>query len=430
MDSRNNSKRANGVAGRDGGQVDPSGRGALARASRPSNPDKLRILWYSNAPWTTTGYGQQTAQVIQRLAKEENEVAVHAMYGLAGSASMWNGFKIYPQGVETYSNDVIAAHLADWSNGSKLPPLLMTLFDTWVLKSPSLLQVKNIASWVPIDHQPAPPEVAAWCDRPNVYPIAMSKFGSKMLDIFNIKNIYVPHAIEPIFKPTYSIKTADGGSMTGRQYMGFEDDHFVVSICNFNKGVSPSRKAFAENLLAFGLFAADHPDARLYLYTEPDGAMGGVNLRELCISCGIGEDKYKFVDQYSYRHGIQQGVMAAMYTASDVLLSATMGEGFGIPVIEAQACGTRVIVSNFSAQPELVGDGWIVDGQPWWDQAQNSWFFTPRVTGILDALKQAYDAPRSRSDKAIAHARGYGADVVFEQYWKPAMKELSAWCRS
>jgi len=430
VDSRNNSKRANGVAGRDGGQVDPSGRSALARASRPSNPDKLRILWYSNAPWTTTGYGQQTAQVIQRLAKEENEVAVHAMYGLAGSASMWNGFKIYPQGVETYSNDVIAAHLADWSNGSKLPPLLMTLFDTWVLKSPSLLQVKNIASWVPIDHQPAPPEVAAWCDRPNVYPIAMSKFGSKMLDVFNIKNVYVPHAIEPIFKPTISVKTNDGGLLTGREFMGFEDDHFVVSICNFNKGVSPSRKAFAENLLAFGLFAADQPDARLYLYTEPDGAMGGVNLRELCISCGIAEDKYKVVDQYSYRHGIQQGVMAAMYTATDVLLSATMGEGFGIPVIEAQACGTRVIVSNFSAQPELVGDGWIVDGQPWWDQAQNSWFFTPRVTGILDALKQAYNAPRSRSDKAIAHAQGYGADVVFEQYWKPAMKELSAWCRS
>ena len=429
MDVSNNQKRASGVAGRVGGQVDSSRRGALARASRVTNPDRLRITWYSNAPWATTGYGQQTAQVIQRLAKEEHEVAVHAMYGLAGSASMWNGFKIYPQGVETYSTDVMAAHHADWSNGSDLPSLLMTLFDTWVLKSPSLLNVKNIASWVPIDHQPAPPEVAAWCDRPNVYPIAMSKFGSKMLDVFGIKHLYVPHGIESIFKPTPSVKTNDGKSITGREFMGFEEDKFVVSICNFNKGVSPSRKAFAENLLAFGLFSADHPDARLYLYTEPDGAMGGVNLRELCIACGISEDKYQIVDQYSYRHGISQSVMAAMYTASDVLLSATMGEGFGIPVIEAQACGTRVIVSNFSAQPELVGDGWIVDGQPWWDQAQNSWFFTPRVTGILDALKSAYEAPRSRSEKAIAHAAQYQADRVFDEFWKPAMKELASWCR-
>lgn len=430
MDASNHKKRASRIAGGDSGQVDPSGRSTLARASRVVNPDRLRITWYSNAPWTTTGYGQQTAQVIQRLAKEDHEVAVHAMYGLAGSASMWNGFKIYPQGVETYSTDVMAAHHADWSNGSDLPCLLMTLFDTWVLKSPSLLNVNKIASWVPIDHQPVPPEVAAWCDRPNVYPIAMSKFGSKMLDVFNIKHLYVPHGIESIFKPTPSVKTNDGSTMTGRQFMGFEDDHFVVTICNFNKGVSPSRKAFAENMLAFGLFSASHPDARLYLYTEPDGAMGGVNLRELALSCGIGADKYQVVDQYSYRHGISQGVMAAMYTASDVLLSATMGEGFGIPVVEAQACGTRVIVSNFSAQPELVGDGWIVDGQPWWDQAQNSWFFTPRVTAILDALKSAYEAPRSRSEKAIAHAALYQADKVYDEFWKPAMKELSTWCQS
>jgi hypothetical protein len=89
-----------------------------------------------------------------------------------------------------------------------------------------------------------------------------------------------------------------------------------------------------------------------------------------------------------------------------------------------------VIVSNFTAQPELVGDGWTVEGQPWWDAAQKSWFFTPSVPDIVNALKSAYDAPRGRSEQAITHALGYGADTVFEQHWKPTMKELSAWCRS
>jgi glycosyltransferase involved in cell wall biosynthesis len=353
------------------------------------------------------------------------------MYGLAGSASTWNGFKIYPQGLFTYSDDVVVAHTMEWANQDlSTPTLMMTLFDVWVLKSESLKDWKNIASWVPIDHQPTPPDVLAWCSRKNVRPIAMSKFGSRMLDIAGVNHLYVPHAIEPVFQPTESVTLANGRKMTGREFMGWEEDRFVVSMVATNKGSQPARKAWAENILAFSIFAKDHPDAVLYLYTEPNGAMSGINLVELMSACGIGDDKYRIVDQYAYRHGMPQNVMAAMYTASDVLLACSMGEGFGIPVIEAQACGCRVIVSNFTAQPELVGDGWTVEGQPWWDAAQKSWFFTPNVPDIVNALKSAYNAPRGPSKDAITHALGYGADKVFEEHWKPVMKELSAWCRS
>ena len=431
MANRNRERRPSGDARVLSGAFAPSGRSALVGSVRPTNPDRLRVLWYSNAPWAATGYGQQTAQVIERLAKENHQVAVHAMYGLAGSASSWNGFKIYPQGLAAYSDDVVVAHTMEWANQDpSTPTLLITLFDTWVLKSDSLKTLKNIASWVPIDHQPTPPDVLAWCERDNVRPIAMSKFGSRMLDLAGVEHLYVPHAIESVFQPTESITLANGNKMTGREFMGWEEDRFVVSMVATNKGSQPARKAWAENILAFSIFAKDHPDAVLYLYTEPDGAMAGINLPTLLDAVGVSKDKYKVVDQYAYRHGIPQNVMAAMYTASDVLLACSMGEGFGIPVIEAQACGCRVIVSNFTAQPELVGDGWTVEGQPWWDAAQKSWFFTPNVPDIVNALKSAYDAPRSRSEDAITHALGYGADQVFEQYWKPTMKELSAWCRS
>ena len=431
MANRNRERRPSGDARVLSGAFAPSGRSALVGSVRPTNPDRLRILWYSNAPWAATGYGQQTAQVIERLAKENHQVAVHAMYGLAGSASSWNGFKIYPQGLAAYSDDVVVAHTMEWANQDpSTPTLLITLFDTWVLKSDSLKTLKNIASWVPIDHQPTPPDVLAWCERDNVRPIAMSKFGSRMLDLAGVEHLYVPHAIGSVFQPTESITLANGNKMTGREFMGWEEDRFVVSMVATNKGSQPARKAWAENILAFSIFAKDHPDAVLYLYTEPDGAMAGINLPTLLDAVGVSKDKYKVVDQYAYRHGIPQNVMAAMYTASDVLLACSMGEGFGIPVIEAQACGCRVIVSNFTAQPELVGDGWTVEGQPWWDAAQKSWFFTPNVPDIVNALKSAYNAPRSRSEDAITHALGYGADQVFEQYWKPTMKELSAWCRS
>jgi glycosyltransferase involved in cell wall biosynthesis len=120
--------------------------------------------------------------------------------------------------------------------------------------------------------------------------------------------------------------------------------------------------------------------------------------------------------------GVDDQTMASIYTRSDVLLSATAGEGFGLPVLEAQACGTRVIVSNFSAQPELVGDGWIVDVQPQWNPTQGGWFGTPIVESIVEGLEQAFarcGSEGSHSEEAVEFARQYDADRVFGEAWAP-----------
>lgn len=48
--------------------------------------------------------------------------------------------------------------------------------------------------------------------------------------------------------------------------------------------------------------------------------------------------------------------MPALYSAADLFLFPTLYEGFGIPVIESQACGTPVLTSNCSSLPEVGGD--------------------------------------------------------------------------
>jgi len=44
------------------------------------------------------------------------------------------------------------------------------------------------------------------------------------------------------------------------------------------------------------------------------------------------------------------------YNAADALVYPSIFEGFGLPVIEAMACGTPVLVSNVSSLPEAAGD--------------------------------------------------------------------------
>ncbi len=47
--------------------------------------DGRAVLWYSNAPFAATGYGQQTAQIVPRLTAKGHKVAVAANYGIEGA---------------------------------------------------------------------------------------------------------------------------------------------------------------------------------------------------------------------------------------------------------------------------------------------------------------------------------------------------------
>ncbi len=49
------------------------------------------------------------------------------------------------------------------------------------------------------------------------------------------------------------------------------------------------------------------------------------------------------------------GELPYLYGGADGVLFASLWEGFGMPIIEAQACGTPVITSNLAAMPETAG---------------------------------------------------------------------------
>jgi len=52
--------------------------------------------------------------------------------------------------------------------------------------------------------------------------------------------------------------------------------------------------------------------------------------------------------------------LPALYSGARALLAVSLYEGFGLPVLEAMACGTPVITSNLSSLPEVAGDAGIL----------------------------------------------------------------------
>jgi glycosyltransferase involved in cell wall biosynthesis len=400
-------------------------RAARRRAAR-GNGKRIAGVWLSNAPWAPTGYGQQTAQVVPRIIADGHRIAIAANYGLEAASTTWEGIDVWPRGMDVYSQDIAGPYFRDWGKQHPgMTPVMFTLYDVHVFTSPQWDSI-NVVSWVPVDHLPVPPAVAAFCGKPNVHPIAMSRFGLEQLQRKDIEAHYAPHAIDTsVYQHADYVQQENGKRITGRELMSLSEDHFVVLIANANKGV-PSRKAFGEQLLAFSIFAQRHDDARLFIHSEQFGAMTGIQFDPLVQACGIA-DKVKFINQYQMRMGIPPEALAVLYSAADVMLNPTMGEGFGITQLEAQACGLRVITQDFSAQAELAGPGSIkVSGQPFWDATQHAWFSTPSVPHMVDALEEMYAQGRVRSPEAAAWAReNYDADAVYARHWRPILDHLA-----
>ena len=377
----------------------------------------MKAIWYSNAPFVTSGYGTQTGLVVPSMVADGHDMAIVANYGLQGAKLDWNGLPMYPSGWDQWSNDVIKGHALN--HFGQAQGWVITLVDVFVLKGPAWREL-NVASWVPVDHLPPPPQVLQFFDDSEAVPIAMSEFGRDQLVKAGLDPFYAPHGIDTsVFRPGIT----DLRGVSPRQALGLPDDAFVIGMNAANKGNYKARKGFPWAFAAVGMFMRDHPDAVLFLHTERHGMAEGFKLDRLLRACNVPEDRVFYIDQYMYRLGLQPETMAAMYNAFDVLLAPSMGEGFGIPVVEAQACGVPVIVSNFSAQPELVGSGWAVDGTPDWDEGQGAWFHIPSVDGILAALREAY-AGEGNPDNAREKALQYDHDLVYDTHWRPILAEL------
>jgi glycosyltransferase involved in cell wall biosynthesis len=385
---------------------------------------KGTVSVFSNSPGQPTGYGQATEALVKLLKRDGADVASLSNYGNEGVNTTYDtGFgeiPVYARGNEAYSNDVTPAHHKHWKAlNPDQPDLLITLYDVWVLNAKAFDSIP-IASWTPIDHNPVPPGVLKWLQKENVTPLAMSKFGLQQIEQAGVKGHYVPHSIDTkVFSQTDKIK-----DQPINEFMGFEDGRFIVGMNAANKSSGIlHRKAYSENFMAFALFARKHPDAMLYVHADAS-SQHGWNLIALAQLLGIPTDNLTFPDPLAYRYGMSQETLAGIYSSWDVMLATSYGEGFGIPTVEAQACGVPVIVSNFAASPELVGDGWVISGQPLYDPAQHSFWNVPSVPEIVEALEQAYARGKGKSAKAVEFAQAYDHEKVWQENWIPILRKL------
>ncbi len=119
-------------------------------------------------------------------------------------------------------------------------------------------------------------------------------------------------------------------------------------------------------------------------------------------------EELHLADRVRFLHNVPTADLPALYNAASLLTTPSFYEGFGLPALEAMACGTPVVVANRSSLPEIVGEaGLLVNPDD--------------VDDIAQALARALtDEPLQ------ARMRGLGLAQAARFTWERAAQETLA----
>lgn len=377
----------------------------------------MRISWFSNSAHAPSGYGNQTKLFVPRLHNTlGHRMAITAFYGNEGAIIDWNGIPIYPKGQGAGPAGIDVNVLSQHARHFRAD-LVISLMDVWVLP-PGVGQGVPFAPWFPVDHEPLPPPIARSLNGV-LMPLVFSHFAERMLTEAGLPYRYVPHGVETaVFSPRPRAEV--------RAELNLPADAFIVGIVAANKG-APCRKAIKQQIAAFKRLRSRHSDALLYLHTMLN-AGDGENLAEYIEQQGFPDDSVMWTNQYEYTLGLAEPQLRDLYCAFDVLSNVSMGEGFGITILEAQACGVPVLVGDWTSMSELCFSGWTVpkEGAERWHTPLGSYQWWPSVDAIAEQMEAAYQATDrdARGSRAVERALEYDADIVTDTYWRPVLDEL------
>jgi alpha-1,3-rhamnosyl/mannosyltransferase len=100
--------------------------------------------------------------------------------------------------------------------------------------------------------------------------------------------------------------------------------------------------------------------------------------------------------------------LRVLYHAAFALVYPSLGEGFGLPIAEAMACGCPVITSSVSSMPEVAGDAALL--------------VDPRdVAALAGALDRLLDEPALRTGLA-ARGRARGALFTWDEVARQTLR--------
>ena len=350
---------------------------------------KKRVLFLTEATYLNTGYSTYSKNIIESLINTEKyEIAEFSIYGSEEDPRRktikWKNYPNIPSSKNEKDNNIYSSNttnqFGEWRFEKVCldfkPDVVLCIRDFWmdsfVYKSP----FRRIFKWIWMPTVDGSPQNEEWVDYfANADAIiTYSDWASEVLKYQSGGSInYIGTA-----SPTASEHFVPMDKSSIRKEFGLDENSKIIGTVMRNQ----RRKLFPVLFKAFADLLKKTNDVNFYLYCHtsyPDNGWDIGNLLHeneissrvlfsyVCSSCGSLEvskfnDAAKCCDKCgkftstpsNVANGVPDSILAKIYNLFDLYVQCSNSEGFGVPQIEAAACGIPVVCTRYSAMVDVI----------------------------------------------------------------------------
>ena len=351
---------------------------------------KKRILFCSEATYLNTGYATYAREVLSRLHESgKYELAEFASYGKDGDSRIGDiPWKFYPNqpsdndkaGNAEY-NAVPTNQFGEWRFEKVVldfqPDFVCDIRDFWMIDYQERSPFRRLFNWVIMPTVDAAPQneqwIATYANADAVF--SYSDWGGSVLKEESNGRINYLGTAAPSAPITY---TPPSDKKSHKEEMGFDEDTFIVGTIMRNQ----RRKLFPDLFCAFRKFLDIHKKNNVFLYCHTSYPDLGWDLPKLINRHGLSskvlvtyscpECHYAFPTYFcdartkcprcggrsaglsNVQNGVDADFLSKIINTFDLYIQYANSEGFGMPQVEAAACGVPVMSIDYSAMSSVV----------------------------------------------------------------------------
>lgn len=350
---------------------------------------KKRVLFVSEASYLSTGYATYSRNVLNYLfSTNKYDLAELSVYGNENdprrSSIPWKNYPNVPLPDDEHANEVYRSHHANQFGAWRFeracldfePDIVLSIRDFWmdsfIYHSPFRRLFK--LCWMPtVD---GAPQNAEWIHQfaKADYVLTYSQWANKILEDQSGGNINLCGVASPAASEDFLPKSKPDARIS----LNLPRDANIIGTVMRNQ----RRKLFPVLLEAFSKYIHRNNLDNTYLYCHTSYPDGGWDLPELlnryhiankvffsyvCTECDYVEsslfndakkvcsrcEKYASVP-CNVGTGVDDSTLSNIYNSFDLYVQCANCEGFGLPQVEAAACGIPIACTNYSAMEDVV----------------------------------------------------------------------------
>lgn len=353
---------------------------------------KLRVLWLSDTPTCATGFAQVARNVLAVLqATGKYEIDIVGINHSDYYDQQKFPYRIYEAApaltMQPKYRDVFGRQRFLDFVGKGVYDLVFTLQDTFVLEpiAEKILETREALreankkigkkifkdfAWVyyfPIDGRPKANWVRDSALKADI-PVCYTEWGKQeCLDVLRMEMnpeqrlTEIPKLMELIRVIHHGVNTKEFYPIEDRSkvkqfrheyFQGRADDKFLIVNVNRNQ----PRKDIARTMAAFAEFLKTHPKSFLYLHCQANDVGGNIFEIARNYPTLVAGENWSVPEKFESNQGFSVETVNKIYNAANLVISTTLGEGWGLSYTEAMATKTPVLAPRNTSAPEILGE--------------------------------------------------------------------------